>query len=270
MTRWTISVATGGLLVLLAVAAAAAGLPDIDAVPGGLVAVPVASEESVVRVAERRQPVFATAAGAVALVGIPLDTAGTLTIVVDGARREIALAAASYREQHLTIARQDYVTPSAEQLKRYRRERAALDAAIGSYSARSMARFPWPAPVPGRRSDTFGARRFFNGEARNPHRGMDIAAAAGTEIVAPDAGRVVLVDEQFFSGNTVVVDHGNGIVSLYAHLSRTAVAVGDVLERGTPLGNVGATGRVTGPHLHFAVYVGGTAINPALVLSTAQ
>ena len=179
----------------------------------------------------------------------------------------LTLGEAGYREQHLTIERRDYVNPSAEQLARYRRERTALDEAIARFGAGPASPFAWPAPVPGRRSNTFGARRFFNGEARRPHSGMDIAAPTGTPIRTPAGGHVTLVDALFFNGNTVVVDHGNGIVSLYCHLATTAVEAGDDVASGEVLGTVGATGRVTGPHLHFSVFVGGTAVDPALVLA---
>jgi len=109
-------------------------------------------------------------------------------------------------------------------------------------------------------------RRFFNGEERNPHSGLDFAAATGTPIKSPAAGKVILTGNYFFNGNTVFVDHGQGLISMFCHLSRIDVAVGDEVPRGGVLGKVGSTGRATGPHLHWNVSLNGNRVDPAIFI----
>jgi len=206
----------------------------------------------------------------VAVAGIPLDRApGTATLTVetaDGQRTEVPfeIGAADYATQHLTVPNRRHVTPDPADLERIGRERGIIDAALGRFSESREPELGFAAPVPGRRSSSFGLRRFFNDQPRSPHKGMDIAAPKGTPIANPLPGRVVATGDYFFNGNTVIVDHGEGLVTLYCHLERIDVAEGEDLEAGEQLGTVGATGRVTGPHLHWGVYLNATAVDPAL------
>jgi len=124
--------------------------------------------------------------------------------------------------------------------------------------------FIWP--VTGRISSIFGLRRFFNEQERRPHSGLDIAASEGTPIKAVASGTVLDAGDFFFSGNMIYIDHGQGIITLYAHLSKISVKPGDVVRQGDIIGEVGQTGRVTGPHLHFAVYANQALIDPMFML----
>jgi murein DD-endopeptidase MepM/ murein hydrolase activator NlpD len=122
------------------------------------------------------------------------------------------------------------------------------------------------APVEGPRSSSFGLERYFNGKLRNRHNGMDIAAPEGAPVLAAADGKVIDTGDYFFSGNMIILDHGQGMLSLYAHLQSIEIKQGDAVRAGQRIGAVGATGRVTGPHLHFSVYLNFVAVDPALLL----
>ncbi|MFT3811988.1 MAG: peptidoglycan DD-metalloendopeptidase family protein [Acidovorax sp.] len=201
-----------------------------------------------------------------ALVGIPLSApVGAARIGVGGREVAYQVTPKKYREQRLTVAPRT-VDLSPEDNARYERERAHQQQVTAAFSQPLPPRLQMRAPVPGRRSSSFGLRRVFNGQARNPHSGMDIAAPTGTPIHAPLPGRVIDTGDYFFNGNTVWLDHGGGLLTLYCHLSAIAVQPGDQLATGDPLGAVGATGRVTGPHLHWGVMLNRTMVDPALFL----
>ena len=211
-----------------------------------------------------------------ALVGIPLAaTPGRATISVQMAgvghrQLDYTIAAKRYLEQRLTVA-PGTVDLSPENQTRYERERVHLATVMATFSEPALASSPslrMQVPVPGRRSSSFGLRRVFNGQARNPHSGMDIAAATGTPVSAPLPGRVIDTGDYFFNGNTVWLDHGGGLISMMCHLNAIDVKPGDVLKTGERLGAVGATGRVTGPHLHWGVMLNRAMVDPALFLDT--
>jgi murein DD-endopeptidase MepM/ murein hydrolase activator NlpD len=172
----------------------------------------------------------------------------------------------SYRTQHLTIKNQRQVEPAPEDLKRIASETKRSDTALSKFTTGGTPVFALQAPIEGQRSDSYGSRRYFNGQPRNPHSGMDIAAAKGTPIHAPASGTVVEAGNFFFNGNTLFIDHGYGLVTMYCHLEEIKVKVGDRLAAGDLLGTVGATGRVTGPHLHWGVALNRAMVDPALFL----
>ena len=207
-----------------------------------------------------------------ALVGIALAASpGSAQITVQqpgAALRTLSydIAAKQYPEQQLKVAPRT-VDLAPEDLARHERERAHQRKIMATFSE------PWPqnlqmqVPTPGRRSSSFGLRRVFNGQPRAPHSGMDIAAATGTPVLAPLPGRVIDVGDYFFNGQTVWLDHGGGLLSMVCHLSRIDVQVGEILHTGQRLGAVGATGRATGPHLHWGVMLNRAMVNPALFLA---
>jgi len=212
-----------------------------------------------------------------ALAGIPLAAvAGPAHVTVmtpTGTPRQVpyTIAAKRYQEQHLKVSPRT-VDLSPEDQARYERERDHQAVVMTTFTDQpagaALTSLRMQVPVPGRRSSSFGLRRVFNGQPRNPHSGMDIAAATGTPIVAPLAGRVIDVGDYFFNGGTVWLDHGQGLLSMYCHLSSMDVRVGDVLQAGDAFCKVGATGRVTGPHLHWGVMLNRTMVDPALFVPT--
>ena len=209
-----------------------------------------------------------------ALVGIPLSAApGKASITVQlegGGQRQVAYTVASkrYSEQRLKVA-PGTVDLSPENEARYEHERAHQATVMATFSTPlpDASSLRMQVPVPGRRSSSFGLRRVFNGQSRNPHSGMDIAAGTGTPVVSPLPARVIDTGDYFFNGNTVWLDHGGGLLSMVCHLSDIGVKTGGALKAGERLGAVGATGRVTGPHLHWGVMLNRTMVDPALFLA---
>jgi murein DD-endopeptidase MepM/ murein hydrolase activator NlpD len=272
----TLAFLAGSLADAADTARTAVDLPRESRVPGGVAIIQLgdgAEAPGEVFFNEHRAPVLEGPHGWVALVGIPLDTkpgaqAAEFLQAGESKRRPLAFTVASkkYAEQHLKVANKRHVNPEQEDLERIDRERTRIDAALGTYTAGRVPELRMRAPVPGERSSSFGLRRFFNGEPRNPHSGMDIAAPAGTPILAPSPGRVLDAGDFFFNGNTVFLDHGEGVVTMYCHLSRIDVKAGDELDTGAVLGRVGSTGRVTGPHLHWGIAVNRAMVDPALFL----
>lgn len=213
-----------------------------------------------------------------ALVGIPLAKApgpAAITVQAEGSPpRQVAYTVADkkYQEQRLKVA-PGQVDLSKTDQARFAREQQHLNQVMATFSDVPAALLPGATalrlavPVPGRRSSSFGLRRVYNGQARAPHAGMDIAAAKGTPVTASLDGRVLDTADYFFNGNTIWLDHGGGLLTMVCHLSSIDVKPGDMVKTGERLGAVGATGRVTGPHLHWGVMLNRTFVDPALFLA---
>jgi len=255
----------------------APALPRASEVPGGvaLLTLPRAPADDdrapQVRIGADRVLVLRRGADWLAVVGIALTAPlGTQLLSVqrsDGSTqvRTFTVGPKQYVVQRLHV-QPSQVDLSAHDLRRYQREHARLQTALAIFSPSAPATLALRAPVDGIRTSSFGSRRVFNGEARAPHTGMDIAAATGTPVQAAAAGRVIDTGDYFFDGKTILIDHGEGFITMYCHLSRIGVHIGQSVRAGTLIGQVGATGRVTGPHLHFGVSLNRAFVDPALFL----
>ncbi|PAU65364.1 peptidase M23 [Pseudomonas sp. PIC25] len=239
-------------------------------VPGGVAVVDLGQGEQAPQARYQGKPVLVVkedGARWIAIVGIPLTVKpGKQYIESGGQRWPFVVAGKHYREQRITLKNQEQVSPSPTNLKRIERELAEQTRAYQQFSPRQPSNLLFDKPVGGPLSSPFGLRRFFNDQERNPHSGLDFAVPAGTPVKAPAAGRVILVGDYFFNGKTVFVDHGQGLISMFCHLSRIDVTVGQELPRGGVLGRVGATGRATGPHLHWNVSLNDARVDPAIFI----
>lgn len=250
-----------------------AWLNETTPVPGGIAWLHLNSQSNTppdVRYRERRVTVLPVASGWIAVIGIPLDTRlGQHTVIDQGTGERYAFEVfdKQYKTQHIRLKNRRQVSPEKSDVDRIRQETAKIKAALASpWRPTLLSPLPLLKPVAGRFGGTFGLRRYFNGEARKPHSGLDIVAAKNTPIVAAADGVIVNTGSYFFNGNTVFIDHGQSIVTVYCHLQDILVDVGQVVVRGQTIGTVGQSGRATGPHLHWGVSMNNTMIDPLLVL----
>ena len=251
-------------------------LPQQQLTAGGIALVPLPDYSPAhVQVLFNQQavPVIQHQQERIAIVGIPLNTSdGSQTLILQAPDFMDTLSfdvqAKDYPEQRITLkqSQSNKVTPSQEELDRYSREATEQKAVYQSFSQHSLT---WPSfkmPIKGRISSPFGLKRFFNDQPRDPHSGLDIAAPEGKAIAAPADGIVAQTGDYFFNGQTVMIDHGQGIISMMCHLSRIKVEKGQAIKQGDIIGLVGQTGRATGPHLHWGVSINNARVDPLLVL----
>ncbi|GIZ13652.1 peptidoglycan DD-metalloendopeptidase family protein [Pseudomonas sp. NCCP-436] len=240
-------------------------------VPGGVAVIDLGNPQQPPKVRYQGKPVLTVHEDGqrwIAIVGLALSVKpGRQQIELDDGRTlPFEVGTRHYAEQRITLKNQQQVTPNADNLKRIERELAEQTRAYQRFSARQPSNLLFEKPVNGPLSSPFGLRRFFNGEERNPHSGLDFAANRGTPIKAPAAGEVILVGDYFFNGKTVFLDHGQGLISMFCHLSEIDVKPGQQIPRGGHIGKVGATGRATGPHLHWNVSLNDARVDPSIFI----
>lgn len=252
----------------------AIGAPTPSLVPGGIAHLPVApASEPRPDVRFGNTPVLVRREGAqwAAWIGLPLDlTPGQHAVSVTRQgrteARQLTLTDKAYPVQHLRIKNQRMVEPDPADLRRIEAEAATQNEVKTLFRDTESVQIDFIPPVDGRHSSAFGLRRTFNGQPRAPHRGLDIAASTGTPAKAPAAGVITHVGDFFFNGKTVFIDHGQGLISMFCHLDSVALAAGTPVAQGKVVGTVGSSGRATGPHLHWSVFLNGTPVDPALFI----
>ncbi len=251
--------------------------------PGGVsvvsISVPPGAEVRGIRYLKKDFPVFKTQDGKwLSFVGAGLKAAPgrhSLTVKwMSGKEQDVystmlPVKKKRYPEEHLKVSRKMVDFPP-DILKRVLDDQKAIRSACSKVTNQRYWKGPFIWPVNSKVLSPFGLRRFFNGQPRSPHSGVDLRAAEGTPIMAPNNGRVVLALESYLAGNTLVIDHGGGLFTLYAHLSKFMVKKGEMVKKGKVIGLAGATGRVTGPHLHWGVSLLGTRVDPQAFMEVAS
>ena len=247
---------------------------DHTPAPGGIAAVrlPAEANPASVRYEQRRVLITRRENETYAIVGLALGVQpGThyleaRTLANKPLRLSFEVRDKTYETQHITIKDKSKVNPEKRDLERIKREQKQIGAALSHWSDGTAVTLDFLKPVDGPLSSPFGLRRYFNDQPRNPHSGLDIAAAEGAPIRAPAPGAVIDTGEFFFNGNTVFIDHGQGLITMYCHMSRIDVKPGQRVAAGEVIGAVGKTGRVTGPHLHWGVSLNNARVDPLLFL----
>ena len=269
-------------MLLLLASPAAWSLPREARVPGGVALLPLGPANGAASAQAPRawlgaQPVLVTQEKGrwLAVVGLPLELEpGPQQLRVDDDQgvRDLAFTLQSkrYPEQRITLKDTGKVQLSPENERRALSEIELIRELKKHWQAAPTTDLDFQRPADGRLSSRFGLRRIFNGEPRAPHVGLDIAIPRGTPVASAARGRVLATGDYFFNGKTVFVDHGNGLISMYCHLDRITVAPGELLARGQQLGLSGASGRASGPHLHWSVILNGAMVDPELFLPAGR
>jgi len=261
-----------GLLVW--VPAVSSALPGPLPVPGGIAVIDLPLTDAsppVVSYRDNRVAVIRNAGKWHAVVGIPLAAKqGLHSILVKSANssfpHNFRVHPKEYEKQYITIKNKRMVNPGQTDLKRIRREKSIINAAFKHWRQTTDLSLELTLPVDGQLSSAFGLQRYFNKQPRKPHSGLDIAAPTGTPVLSPAPAVVINTGSYFFNGNSVFLDHGQGMITMYCHMDSITVKQGQQVGRGEPIGTVGMSGRVTGPHLHWSVSINNTRVDPSLFL----
>lgn len=271
---WKLSAVLAGAALIAGVGHAGA-LPRESRVPGGVALLRVGdATEPRPAVSRDGVPVWVSrqATQWVAAVGLPLSLQpGEQQVEVrstNGAARTITFTVKPkrYPVQHVTLRDQAMVEPPADVMARIERESAHLKVVRSQWRETAATDAAFVQPARGRLSGRFGGSRVLNGKPRAPHAGLDVAVMTGTAVLAPADGVILDIGDYYFCGKTMFIDHGNGLLSLFCHLSEWDARVGDSVRKGQAVARSGATGRASGPHLHWSVYLNGTSVEPELFL----
>lgn len=265
------------ITLLLLICSNVMAMPTQDNVPGGVVIIPLQSPSETapeVYYQQRRVMVINENNQWLAVIGIPLSaSAGEHTVAIGSAdstqRLTFEVKDKEYKKQYITVKNKRHVNPNPDDLERISRERSIIGKAFTTFSMKQDVQTAFILPVDGPMSSPFGLRRYFNKQPRKPHSGLDLAAPQGTAIVAPADAVVVETGGYFFNGNTVFLDHGQGLITMYCHMHEIEVKPGDRIKQGQKIGTVGMTGRVTGPHLHWGVSLNNARVDPNLFLKNS-
>tara|TARA_B110000008_G_scaffold10727_1_gene10288 strand:+ start:2791 stop:3648 length:858 start_codon:yes stop_codon:yes gene_type:complete len=247
-------------------------LPQDSRVPGGLAVIPLNATSIDKDISFKGKPVWQLkdhANNHWAVIGIPLSQkAGKVDFKIDGKDHSFTIKDKAYKEQYLTVKRK-HSNPPADQIKRIQKESRLSQKAFTTFSdtGKNSTFKGFLKPAQGPTSSPFGLKRFFNEQARRPHSGLDIAAPRGANIIAPADGEIILTGNFFFNGNSIFIDHGQGLITMYCHMDKLDSQQGDVVKAGDIIGKVGSTGRATGPHLHWTVSLNNNRVEPLLFLA---
>mgnify|MGYP001596650960 FL=1 len=266
------------LLLLLLLSLNVLSSIDIDgkAVPGGVAVIDFDSNHANPKAYYSQVPVYTQHikdSHWQALVGIPLlvKIGKKQLTIKDFSTRTISFEVEDhiYKEQYITLKgdKKKYVNPNLAHMDRINRERPILTKARKTFSNVTMENDTFILPVPGIVTSPFGFKRFYNGKARRPHTGIDYAGKTNTPIKASAGGKIIISNNFFFNGNAVFIDHGQGLISVYIHMNKRLVKPGQLVKQGDIIGTIGQTGRATGPHLHFGIYLNQTVINPNILIN---
>ena len=264
------------LIVLFSSSIFAVDYPTINPVPGGIAVVNLdTSYNNLTKVFfnKKRALVKQSENGWQAFIGLPLKIkAGKHHVdIIDSkgkkTKKSFLVTKKDYETRHITINNKRMVSPTKKDIERHYKEKPLMLAALKKWTDNRNIQTNFITPVDGRFSSIFGLKRIYNKQARiRRHTGLDIAAPQGTNIMSPAKGTVIRTGSYFFTGNTVFIDHGQGLVTMYCHLNKTHVKAGQQLIQGESIGTVGMTGRVSGPHLHWVVSLNDTKVDPKLFI----